>query len=118
MELVAVIDGGRPFVTNTYTLEGDGPLVLSVYDKLQEIVESTGDMHFPNTKAVAKSISPNNQARQQEHITTRQSNVCSPPSPTSDYNFPTRMVIFGILSRCTKDCGLETPPLCVTPTQQ
>lgn len=69
MELAAAIDGGRPFVMTTYTLEGDGPLVLTVYDRLQEIIASTTDIHFPNIMAVAKSIAPNNQARQQELIT-------------------------------------------------
>ena len=37
IELAAVVDWGRPFVTATYSLEGDGPLIVSGYD----IVETT-----------------------------------------------------------------------------
>ena len=29
LELAAIIDSGKPFVTATYDLEGDGPLVFS-----------------------------------------------------------------------------------------
>ena len=31
LELAALIDVGRHFVKATYTLEGDGPLILSAY---------------------------------------------------------------------------------------
>ena len=37
LELVAVAEGGRPFVQATYFLEGDGLVILFVYDWLKHI---------------------------------------------------------------------------------
>ena len=37
MELAIVIDAGEPFVKTTYTLEGDGPLVLHTYEEVRKL---------------------------------------------------------------------------------
>ena len=68
MQLAAFVDGGRPFVSATYLLEGDGPLVFNVYDKLQEVVLATTDVRFPSVNAVEKKIAPDDPVRQGELI--------------------------------------------------
>ena len=35
--MAAIIDWGKPFVTATYSLEGDGPLIVSGYDIVETI---------------------------------------------------------------------------------
>jgi len=40
LEIAIIIDWGRPFVTATYLLDGDGPLVLHCYEKI-EIIKAT-----------------------------------------------------------------------------
>ena len=56
MQLAAFIDAGKPFVSATYKVEGDGGLVLDVYQQLQEVITATADAIFPNVSAVAKLI--------------------------------------------------------------
>ena len=53
VELAAVIDWGRPFVTATYSLEGDGPLVLECYEKIETIRTAIRTAHTPNLDAIA-----------------------------------------------------------------
>ena len=43
----------------TYTLEGDGPLILSAYKRLQEMLNACTAKHFPNIHAVAMQLSTN-----------------------------------------------------------
>ena len=37
LELAALIDAGAPFVSATYYLEGEGPLVFSCYERLSTV---------------------------------------------------------------------------------
>ena len=37
MELAAIEEWGKPFVTATYSLEGDGPLVMEAYEKIETV---------------------------------------------------------------------------------
>ena len=53
VELAAVIDWGRPFVTAIYSLEGDGPLVLECYEKIETIRTAIRTAHTPNLDAIA-----------------------------------------------------------------
>lgn len=57
LELAAIIDCGKHFVTATYDLEGDGALVLGCYKRIQAVANACqvdiGQMHFPNLHAVA-----------------------------------------------------------------
>ena len=51
-----VIDCGEPFVKATYTLEGDGPLVLECYEIITTVQEAIRVAHMPNVKAVAENL--------------------------------------------------------------
>lgn len=60
LELAALIDCGKHFVTATYDLEGDGALVLGCYQRMQIVANAcqvgVGQMHFPNLQAVAADL--------------------------------------------------------------
>ena len=58
VELAAVVDYGEPFVKATYNLEGDGPLALSCYELVQEVVASIKVENVPNFQAVIVQTSP------------------------------------------------------------
>ena len=57
LELAAIVDWGRPFVTATYNLEGDGPLVFTCYETVQTIVSAIQAANTPNVNAVVRTIS-------------------------------------------------------------
>ena len=48
---------GRPFVTTTYKLEGDGALVLSCYEVIEELEASVRSCYTPNLDAVIQRLS-------------------------------------------------------------
>ena len=50
LELAAVIDAGVHFVSATYYLEGDGPLIFSCYEKLSAVSRAVAVQHYPNTE--------------------------------------------------------------------
>ena len=56
LQLAAIVDVGHHFVTATYYLEGDGPLVFSCYEKLQAVAEACRVPLFPNVRAVSTAI--------------------------------------------------------------
>lgn len=56
LELAVTIDVGEHFVKATYLLEGDGPLVVSCYEKLKAIAEACQAPYFPNVRAVVAAI--------------------------------------------------------------
>ena len=56
LELAAVIDYGEPFVRATYNLEGDGPLALSCYETVQEIVTFIEADNAPNLNAILRDV--------------------------------------------------------------
>ena len=56
LQLAAIVDVGHHFVTATYYLEGDGPLVFSCHEKLQAVAEACRVPHFPNVRAVSTAI--------------------------------------------------------------
>ena len=55
-ELAAVIDWGKPFVTATYLLESDGPLVMEAYEKIETVRDAIRAGHTPNINAVARRL--------------------------------------------------------------
>ena len=57
VEIAATIDWGRPFVTATYSLEGDGPLAFHCYEKIETIKAAIRTAHTPNLDAVACRLS-------------------------------------------------------------
>ena len=56
LQLAAMMDVGKHFVQGTYALEGDGPLVLECYSKLQAITTALAQNELPNLKAAAREI--------------------------------------------------------------
>ena len=56
VELAAILDWGKPFVTATYALEGDGPLVLEAYEKIEIVRATICAGHIPNVNAVARRL--------------------------------------------------------------
>ena len=48
LELAALIDGSSHFVTATYYLEGDGPLIFSCYERLASVSNSVAVDAYPN----------------------------------------------------------------------
>ena len=64
IELAAVIDFGRPFVTTTYKLEGDRALVLQCYEVVEEVQASVQSGHTPNIDAVVRELSTSMPQRQ------------------------------------------------------
>ena len=53
LELAALFDGGSHFVTATYCLEGDGPLIFSCYERLASVSHSVAVDAYPNLEGVA-----------------------------------------------------------------
>ena len=68
MELSAVVDIGTYFVKATYTLEGDGVLVVSCYEEILKIRAAITSRYYPNLQAVTRELCPNPQAQQQMTI--------------------------------------------------
>ena len=56
VELAAIIDWGKAFVTATYSLEGDGPLVVDTYEKIETVRAAICAGHTPNVNAVAQRL--------------------------------------------------------------
>ena len=54
LELAASVDGGNHFVSATYYLEGDGPLIFSCYQKLATVSNSVALANYPNVEGVAR----------------------------------------------------------------
>ncbi|KAK3742871.1 hypothetical protein QZH41_007769 [Actinostola sp. cb2023] len=54
LELAAFVDGGNHFVSATYYLEGDGPLVFSCYERLATVSHSVALANYPNVEGVAR----------------------------------------------------------------
>ena len=64
IELASVVDYGRTFVTATYKLEGDGPLVFSCFEVMEEIQATVRTGYTPNLDAVAQKLSTSSPHRQ------------------------------------------------------
>ena len=56
LELAVLIDARVHFVNATYYLEGDGPLIISCYERLSAVAQAVAVDHYPNTGAVAREI--------------------------------------------------------------
>ena len=72
IELAAVVDYGEPFVKATYNLEGDGPLALSRYELVQEVVASIKVENVPNLQAVIRQTSLHVAVQEQPKAYTKQ----------------------------------------------
>ena len=65
IELASVIDWGEAFVKGTYSLEGDGPLAFTAYEKVQSIVTSIRIENSPNVNVVVRDITSDSTIQQQ-----------------------------------------------------
>ena len=54
LKLAAFVDGGNHFVSATYYLEGDGPLVFSCYERLATVSNAVAVAAYPNVEGVAR----------------------------------------------------------------
>ena len=54
LKLAAFVDGGNHFVSATYYLEGDGPLVFSYYGRLATVSNAVAVAAYPNVEGVAR----------------------------------------------------------------
>ena len=54
LKLAAFVDGGNHFVSATYYLEGDGPLVFSCYERLATVSNAVTVAAYPNVEGVAR----------------------------------------------------------------
>ena len=52
LELAAVVDAGVHFVSATYYLEGDTPLIFTCYERLCSVASAVAVEHYPNTTAI------------------------------------------------------------------
>ena len=64
LELAAVIDAGKPFVSGTYKLEGNGPLALQCYEIINSITAAVELAHYPNVEAIISSMTSDPNAQQ------------------------------------------------------
>ena len=51
------MDWGKPFITATYLLEGDGPFALECYEKIETVRLAIHTAHTPNLDAIARWLS-------------------------------------------------------------
>ena len=54
LKLAAFVDGGNHFVSATYYLEGDRPLVFSCYERLATVSNAVAVAAYPNVEGVAR----------------------------------------------------------------
>lgn len=77
LELAAVVDAGVHFVSATYYLEGDTPLIFSCYERLCSVAHAVAVEHYPNTTAVAREIAGGNAVTYNQLMT--QAKACIQP---------------------------------------
>ena len=53
IELAITVDAMTPFVSSTYLLEGDGPLIFIAYREISKLHAAISCGHYPNVSAVA-----------------------------------------------------------------
>ena len=54
LELAVFVDGGNHFVSTTYYLEGDGPLVFSCHERLATVSNAVAVAAYSNVEGVAR----------------------------------------------------------------
>ena len=69
LELAVLVDVSVHFVTATYYLEGDGPLIFTCFERLSAVQHAVVVGHFPCLEATAREIAGGNAALQNRLIT-------------------------------------------------
>ena len=68
VELTTIVDFGHQFVTTTYNLEGDGPLVFMCYESISALTAAVNIANYPNLNAVSRELSCGNAVTEQQLI--------------------------------------------------
>ena len=66
IEIAATVNTGMPFVKATYTLEGDGPLVLECCQIIATLPAAVRVAHYLNVQAVSRRLYQGNSQVQQQ----------------------------------------------------
>ena len=61
LEIAALIDGGRSFVTTTDDIEGDGPLIFTCYQHSTALAQAVQLGAYPNCTALSRERANSNQ---------------------------------------------------------
>ena len=69
-----MLDAGKPFVTRTYLLDGDGELTNLAYNLLQEVAVACALEDYPLLEAVTNDLANGNDALKRQM--TRQAKQC------------------------------------------
>ena len=69
LELAVLVDAGVHFVTATYYLEGDGPLIFTCFERLSAVQHAVAVGHYPCTEAIAREIAAGDAALKNRLIT-------------------------------------------------
>lgn len=77
LELAAVVDASVHFVSATYYLEGDTPLIFTCYERLCSVASAVAVEHYPNTTAFAREIAGGNAVTYNQLMT--QAKACIQP---------------------------------------
>ena len=64
IELASAVDYGKHFISASYSLEGDGPLVFSCYEVIEKIQAAIHANYTPNVDAVIRNLSSGVQHRE------------------------------------------------------
>ena len=62
MELAITINAGLPIVEKTYSMEGDGEIIVETYENLQQLATSAALKNVPNAKVMAKTFAGDDDA--------------------------------------------------------
>ena len=68
VELATIVDFGHQFVTTTYNLEGDGPLVFLCYESISALTAALNIANYPNLNALSRELSCGNAVTEQQLI--------------------------------------------------
>lgn len=90
IEIAATVDAGEPFVKKTYSLEGDGPLVVTAYDSITELENCARLVYMPNVIRIASDlaamIDPDQpDLDEQQHLQQWQDYACQCIQPGFNY---------------------------------
>ena len=87
VEIAATVDAGKPFVKKTYSLEGDGPLVVTAYHSIEELENYVRLMHMPNVNRIASDLAAiaETDLEKQQLLQQWQDYACQCVQPGFDY---------------------------------
>ena len=87
MEIAATVDAGEPLVKKAYSLEGDGPLVVTAYDSIKELENCVRLMHMPNVNRIASDLAAivETDLEKQQLLQEWQDYACQCVQPGFDY---------------------------------